>query len=143
MTADCLRSNVGQPVVLCIDDDPQISETIALRLQPYDVEVLRAYHGTHGMWLAMTHGPDLIITDMNMPQGNGIHIVEYVKNNSDTCNTPIIVLTGQRKPELEASARRLGVSHFLTKPVHFDSFVAVIREFIPLKERKEAELLRS
>lgn len=94
MTANPLRPDVGQPIVLCVDDDAQICETIALRLKPYDVEVLRAYHGTRGMWLAMTHGPDLIITDMNMPQGNGIHIVEYLKNNSDTCNTPIIMLSG-------------------------------------------------
>ena len=131
----------ARATILCIDDDPEISETVALRLQQYDVEVLRAYHGMHGLWLAKTNRPDLIITDMRMPQGTGDHIIECLRANSDTRRIPIIVLTGQRNPRLEAIAHRLRVEKLLTKPVHFKELVAAIRTFIPLNTRRRNEIV--
>ena len=125
---------------LCIDDDPQISETIALRLNQYEVNVLRAFHGMHGFWLAMTNRPDLIITDMKMPQGAGEYVVDCLRHNSDTRDIPVIVLTGQRDPQLESRMRQLGVDEFFTKPVHFEQLREAIVKYIPLKERDWGEV---
>ena len=133
-----LTSAAG-PVVLCIDDDPEVSETIALRLRHYEVDVLRAFHGMHGLWLAMTCHPDLIITDLNMPQGGGTYIIECLRNHSDTRGLPIIVLTGQRSPQLEATVRQLGAQHFMTKPVHFDDLATAINTFVPLNVKDVSE----
>jgi len=126
-----LNSDAG-PMVLCIDDDPEISETIALRLQQYNVDVLRAFHGMHGLWLAIRCRPDLIITDVRMPQGGGGYIIERLRSHSVTCGLPIIVLTGQRNPQLEASLRRFGVEQYLTKPISFDELAAEVSKFVPL-----------
>ena len=126
-----LTSDV-RPVVLCIDDDPEISEAISLRLRRYDIDVLRAFHGMHGLCLAVACQPDLIITDLNMPQGGGSYLIECLRNDSSTCGLPIIVLTGQRNPKLEANVRQLGATQFLKKPVHSDELTAAIGKFIPL-----------
>ncbi len=123
------------PTLLCIDDDPQICEAIGLRLREYEVDVLCGYHGTHGFWLAMTDRPDLIITDMRLPQGEGDYVVECLRNNSDTRGIPIIVLTGQRGPEIDEKFRRLDVQAFFTKPVSFEQLLAVIEQHIPLRPR--------
>ncbi|MCH7989066.1 MAG: response regulator [Planctomycetes bacterium] len=123
-----------RPTVLCIDDDPEISRVLSIRLKNYQVEVLRAFHGMHGFWLAMTEKPDLIITDMRMPQGEGDYVVECLKNNSDTSQIPIFVLTGQRDAGLERKMRNLGVEHYFTKPMEFDELRECIEHYIPLHE---------
>ena len=128
-------NEVEWPTLLCIDDDPQISEVIKLRLSQYEVNVLSAYHGMHGFWLAMTNRPDLIITDIKMPQGAGDYVVDCLRNNSDTRDIPVIVLTGGRDPKAESGMRRLGVDEYFTKPVQFDKLREAMRRHIKLKER--------
>ncbi|MEX0611803.1 MAG: response regulator [Pirellulales bacterium] len=125
------------PTLLCIDDDPQISEGIRLRLRDYQVDVLSAYHGMHGFWLAMTERPDLIITDMRMPQGQGDYVVEALRSNSDTRQIPVIVLTGQRSSDVVQKVRQLDVQAFLMKPVRFDQLRPVIEQHIALRKRAE------
>ena len=128
------------PTVLCIDDDPQISEAISLRLSRYKVNVLRAFHGMHGFWLAMTNRPDLIICDMKMPQGAGDYVVDCLRHSSDTRHIPIMILTGQRDPALENKMRGLGVEEFFTKPVLFDCLRDAIGNCIELTDRDWSEL---
>jgi two-component system, OmpR family, response regulator RpaA len=136
----CRLQNADWPTILCIDDDPQIPESISLRLNQYEVNVISACHGMHGFWLAMTNRPRLVITDVNMPQGAGDHVVDCLRNNSDTREIPIIVLTGQRDPQLEARMRHSGADEYLIKPVHFDKLRAAIFKYVPLHERNWIEV---
>lgn len=128
------------PTLLCIDDDLQIGESIKLRLSEHEVNVVLCFHGMHGFHEAMRQKPDLIITDMRMPQGEGNVVVECVRNNPDTCQIPIIILTGQRDRPLEAQMRRLGVQDYLNKPVNFDELRETIAKYIPLRRRPEMVL---
>jgi DNA-binding response OmpR family regulator len=123
--------------ILCIDDDPQITEAIRIRLRGYELDVLCADHGMHGFWLAMTERPDLIITDMHMPQGAGDYVIQCLRNNSDTRSIPVIILTGQRGQALSDLLQGLDVEAVLTKPVLFDDLLATIATYIPLRERDE------
>lgn len=132
------------PIVLCIDDDPDVSETIALRLQHRGAKVLRAFHGMHGLQLAMTQRPSLIITDLRMPQGEGSYVIERLRNHPDTRSVPIIILTGQRRIDLAHTARRFHVDQVLTKPIHFDNLAMAIARFVPLREiRAKTNRLRA
>ena len=136
----CGVVNAQWPTLLCIDDDPLIPEVIGLRLNQYEVNVLSAFHGMHGFWLAMTDRPDLIITDMRMPQGAGDYVVDCLRHNSDTRDIPVIVLTGQRDAQIESRMRHLGVDEFFTKPVQFETLRDAIFKYLPLKERDWGEV---
>ncbi|MCH7752045.1 MAG: response regulator [Planctomycetes bacterium] len=127
------------PKVLCIDDDPNVSEALARRLHSYDVEVVRAFHGMHGFWLAVTEKPDVIITDLRMPQGEGEYVVECLKGNSETAHIPVIVLTGKSEPGLEDKLFRLGVEHFLPKPASFDEILDKLGQYVKLRKRVSIE----
>jgi response regulator RpfG family c-di-GMP phosphodiesterase len=129
------------PTLLTIDDDPHISATFVARLNQYEVHVLSAYHGMHGFWMAMTNRPNLVVTDVRMPQGSGDYVVDCLRNNSDTREIPVIILTGQRNTQIEARMRRLGVSDFFVKPVLFEQLIGAIRKHIPLKERNSDEVM--
>lgn len=124
--------------ILCIDDDPEITRAIELRLRPYSVTVLRAFHGMQGFWLAMTDKPDLIITDINMPQGQGDYVVECLMRNTETSDIPVVVLSGRRDPDLKRQLSSLGVSKYLTKPCPGDELLETIKSFVDLKVREEA-----
>lgn len=123
------------PTLLCIDDDPEISEAIRVRLREYEVNVRCAYHGMHGIWLASTERPDLIVTDMRMPQGQGDYIIGCLRNNADTRAIPVIVLTGQSQPIVSQRVRTLDVQSVVTKPVPFDRLRSIIEQYIPLRPR--------
>ena len=133
--------NSDWPTLLCIDDDPQIWESINLRLRDYEVNVICGYFGMHGFHEAMTYKPDLIISDMKMPQGEGNVVVDCVRKNADTSHIPIIILTGQKDRPLEGQLRRQGVQDYLVKPVEFDELKSAIEKYILLKERELVEAL--
>jgi DNA-binding response OmpR family regulator len=140
-TARKAPSDSRWPMILCIDDDPEITEAIRIRLRPYELEVLCADHGMQGFWLAMTERPDLIVTDMRMPQGAGDYIVRCLRNNSDTRSIPVIVLTGKRGQELDRQLKGLEVGIVLTKPVSFEDLQAAMAKYVPLRDRGDQEPL--
>jgi response regulator RpfG family c-di-GMP phosphodiesterase len=128
-----------QPKILTIDDDPNIAQALQRLFHRFDVVVLQAYHGMHGVWLATVEMPDVIVTDLRMPQGQGQNVVDYLRRNPKTRHIPIIVLTGLRDPDLERRMWKLGIDGYLTKPVDFQELCAVVGRYVPLQERAEEQ----
>jgi response regulator RpfG family c-di-GMP phosphodiesterase len=126
------------PVILTIDDDPNVSQALRRRFSQYKVTVLQAHHGTHGIWLATTCRPDVIITDMRMPQGRGQDVVAHLVRNPETRQIPIVVLTGVLDDELRRRMLNLGVGAYLIKPVSFEDLREAVGRFIKL-ERTDDE----
>ncbi len=124
------------PKVLVIDDDPQITQALAIRLGALGIDVIEAPNAAGGTYLAWTECPDLIITDQNMPGKSGENLIIQLKNDEETKDIPIIVITGQtvggredRGLKREMLGRR-GAVAYLTKPVNFDELVEVLRHHI-------------
>jgi len=122
-----------RPKVLCIDDDPAIVTAIEHHLSQYDVEVHTAFLGKQGIWTAVTEAPDVIITDLRMPHGNGEYVVECLKGRADTCEIPVLVLTGQRDPQIKRWMMTLGIEYYLQKPLQMDKLVRAIGKLIDLQ----------
>lgn len=112
--------------ILCIDDDPQVVNGLARGLEARGATVLRAYHGMQGYWLACSEAPDVIVTDMMMPRGNGEYVVQCLKRNTETRSIPIIVLSGLGMRSLERRIKPLDVEGVFTKPVRFASLYRAI-----------------
>jgi diguanylate cyclase len=123
------------PIVLCIDDDPQVMEVIQDYLDRYDVKLLRAYFGTQGIWLAAVHQPDVIITDLRMPQGDGATVIETLRHNAKTAAIPIVVLTGRTGPDVDRRVRHLGAESCLHKPLHIHDLLAELRRYIEVRPK--------
>ena len=111
------------PTVLCVDDDPNISDAIARRLLRHGIRVLRAYDGMQGCWMAATEKPEVIVLDIAMPKGNGVEILECLQRNKQTANIPVVVLTGNTDPSLCQTMQDLGAVRFLSKPIPFDELL--------------------
>jgi response regulator RpfG family c-di-GMP phosphodiesterase len=97
------------------------------------VDVLSAFFGAQGIWMAVKEMPDVIITDMRMPQGEGRHVVECLQERADTRDIPVIVLTGMRDVNIEQHMRTLGVECYFHKPLHFDTLREALSKYIDLQ----------
>jgi DNA-binding response OmpR family regulator len=132
------RSDAPTPKILCIDDDPAVGQLIRIHLSNYHVKVISAGYGTQGYWDAMVHQPDVVITDLRMPQGSGDYVVECLKRNLTTRGIPVIVLTGRRDPAQQRYLESLGVARYFVKPLPFDQLLTELRRHVTL-EPSDAE----
>jgi DNA-binding response OmpR family regulator len=118
------------PKVLCIDDDPNVSEALARRLHSHGIEVSMAFCGMQGFWQAVTEKPNVIILDYSMPKGDGCQILECLKRNPQTANVPVIVLTGKVDAGLKNRMLKLGADRFFTEPVPFDALLDELSRYL-------------
>jgi CheY-like chemotaxis protein len=118
------------PLILCVDDDPDILSSIELRLRSFDVRFARAFFGMQGLQTAVTHRPDLIIMDLAMPGGNGQYMLECLKRNQRTTDIPVIVLTAMCNRQLRKHVFELGAASYLRKPIRFDDLLHEISRFV-------------
>jgi len=137
----------GEPVaespatekILIVDDDPDITKALAMRLRYFGIETLVAANGIDGYMLAMKENPRVVITDYHMPAGSGDHMIVRMKQNRRTSAIPIIVLTGQtdhrgRNPSLERDILgRRGAAAFLAKPYVFEDLLAELQRHVPIR----------
>ena len=123
-----------QPRILCIDDDPEISKILKLRLEPYGVDVLRAFKGMQGYWTALDMRPDLVILDMVMPDGGGNYILGRLRAHPLTEKIPVLMLTGINTPGVRRQMFGMGVDAYLTKPFDFDDLVEHVGQYVKLQE---------
>ncbi|MGE0378916.1 MAG: two-component system response regulator, partial [Planctomycetaceae bacterium] len=73
-----------RPTILCVDDDPEVTRSIEMVLSNYDVNVVRDCCGRLGVWDVFQTNPDVVITDLRMPDGDGQLLLEQVKSNTRT-----------------------------------------------------------
>ncbi|MDX1490196.1 MAG: response regulator [Pseudohongiellaceae bacterium] len=98
------------------DDDQLALDLISFRLQRLGHDVSTANDGELALTEIQRLKPELIILDYVMPVISGREIVSTLKNNPETANIPIIILTGQWREKDVMEALDLGITDYMTKP---------------------------
>ena len=114
--------SVHSPRVLLAEDDEEIRVMLAKALRRDGMEVLEARNGRElrefvdNGWLrdGRTQMPDLIVSDLYMPEMSGLEVLAAVRQTSAT--TPVILISAYGDEATRAEARRLGVTAFFDKP---------------------------
>lgn len=112
--------------ILIIEDMPTIQENIAQALQLADFEVLRASAGLQGIQLARQHLPDLIISDISLPDLDGYHVLEELRADTYTASIPFIFLTGNTDRTAMRKGMECGADDFLTKPFSAPELIGAV-----------------
>ncbi|HEX9794836.1 MAG TPA: response regulator [Planctomycetota bacterium] len=114
--------------ILLVEDDDNIlmALTVRLRAAGYDVSV--AQDGFSGVQQACRIKPDLIISDISMPAGDGFSVAERVNTAVSTVGTPIIFLTAMKDPDLYERAIQVGAVGFFEKPLDSARLLLAVRE---------------
>ena len=112
--------------ILVVDDEPEIVQSLTLRLTSAGYEVHSAMDGLGATKSAIEVQPDLILLDIGMPAGNGHVVVERLRNIGETSHIPVIYLTARTSDEDYRKARDGGVCKYITKPFDSEVLLAAI-----------------
>ncbi len=104
-----------QPLLLIVEDHMEIRSFIRLALQK-EYKILEAGDGKKGMEIALDQVPDIILSDITMPLGNGIELCDILKNDERTSHIPIILLTASVGEKHELKGLTSGADDYITKP---------------------------
>ncbi|WP_417885796.1 hybrid sensor histidine kinase/response regulator transcription factor [Zunongwangia sp.] len=119
-----LNTKAGRKLILLIDDNTDIHQYLASILkEKYDL--LHALNGQEGINMAVKHIPDLIISDVMMPEKSGIDLTSALKNQEETTHIPIILLSAKDTQEAIIDGYQEGADDYITKP--FSSSVLIAR----------------
>ena len=103
------------PVVLTIDDDQAVRESLANFLEDFGYNVLQAEDGEHGLEVFAAEHPDLILVDLRMPRMDGLQVLAKVQKLSP--QTPVMVVSGAGDIRDVVEALRRGAWDYLVKPI--------------------------
>ncbi|HUV27616.1 MAG TPA: response regulator [Anaerolineales bacterium] len=115
--------------ILFVDDDPLTLETLKRSVELFGHQAILANSGEQAQSLVIEQLPDLIMTDMMLPDTDGVSLVKILKANPEVSAIPVVILSAS--PEVDASEISLaaGAEEFLTKPVRLDKLQSVIERY--------------
>ena len=126
------RTTDRQPRILVVDDDPNIRELLMQELTEAGYRVDVASNGREALAVVRRDRPELIVLDVMMPEMNGFDVAAVLKNDPQTMDIPIVILSIVQDRD---RGFRLGVDRYLTKPIDTD---LLFREVGTLIEQKKS-----
>ncbi|WP_294546522.1 ATP-binding protein [uncultured Bacteroides sp.] len=124
--------------LLIVEDNDEFRFYMKNELSLY-YTVYEASNGKEGEQQALEKAPDIIITDLMMPEMDGLELCHQVKNNINISHIPVILLTANDNIENEKKGYKEGADTYISKPFHWDILLSRIRNLIEQKrERQQA-----
>jgi len=138
------KTKIGAPVILIIEDHPEVSSYIQSVLQA-DYQIETAMNGREGIERALELVPDVIISDVMMPEKDGIEVTHTLKNNELTSHIPIILLTAKASVENRLEGLGAKADAYLTKPFNAGELQLRVKNMLDardkLREKYSRELI--
>lgn len=113
-------------IILTVDDSRTIRDMVSFTLKNAGFEVLEACDGLEGLNVLKTSVPDVIISDINMPNMNGIEFVKAVREIAAFKFTPILMLTTENTDDKKNVGREAGATGWIVKPFDPDKLVQIV-----------------
>jgi len=130
ITPEQARKADQNPVLLVIDDAPEIHRLLAVRLKDEGLEFMTALSGPEGLELAESNQPSLILLDLGMPGHDGFQTLRDLKENRATMEIPVIVLSADANAASKVRAFEIGAMDYVTKPMDVAELRARIQSAI-------------
>jgi signal transduction histidine kinase/DNA-binding response OmpR family regulator/ligand-binding sensor domain-containing protein len=127
-----------EPVLLFVEDNEELRSFIKIILSD-GFHVIEAGNGIEGLEIARNQLPDIIITDLMMPEMDGLELARRIKQETTTSHIPVVVLTAKTDLDTQVEALKRGADDFITKP--FSSTYLKARVENILQQRKKLQEL--
>lgn len=122
------------PLILIVEDNIKVREFTLRELRPY-FQTLEAQNGKEGLFVALKKIPDLIVSDVMMPEMDGFELCKKLKENELTSHIPVILLTAKADEESQLEGIRSGADDFILKPFKTNKLLARIEKLIELRSQ--------
>src|SRR5918912_3779754 len=116
--------------ILLADDSITIQKVVELTFSDGDYEVTAVNNGAKAIQKLSEMRPDIILSDIIMPEKNGYEVCEYVKSHPEFRNIPVVLLTGTFEPFDPDRADKAGCDAVVTKPFESQSLIQKVEELI-------------
>lgn len=119
--------------ILIVEDSPTMRELLGFALRRIrGAEIAEAEDGLEGLRRLGTEEFDIVLVDLYMPRMDGLKLIQAVRARPELATLPIVVVTTAEASEERARAMALGANEYLTKPIHSNLVVAVVRGLLKL-----------
>ena len=129
-------SEDNEPVLLFVEDNEELRSFLKIILAD-GFHVIEASNGNEGLEIARSQLPDIIITDLMMPEKNGLELAREIKEDETTSHIPVVVLTAKTDLDTQVEALKTGADDFITKPFSSTYLRAKIENI--LQQRKKLQ----
>jgi two-component system chemotaxis response regulator CheY len=119
--------------ILIVEDSKSTREYIAATVEAVPgIEAITSASGFEALKLLPRHRFDLIITDINMPDINGLELINFVKKNPQYKDTPLFIITTEGRDQDRDRGMALGAVEYLVKPFQPASLEGLVRRYLKL-----------
>ena len=131
-------SDDSNPSILLIEDNPDVVEYLISCLgEAYQLDF--AYNGRAGIEKALETVPDLIVSDVMMPEKDGFEVCETLKNDERTSHIPIVLLTAKAGVESRIAGLKRGADAYLAKPFHREELLMTLKNLLELRKKLQTK----
>jgi CheY-like chemotaxis protein len=135
-----MMKNESYGRILLVDDDEWISAGVQAVLEARNFEVLTAPDGASGLDIARDQFPDLIISDVVMPEMDGWTFVRHLRSDPRFALVPVLFLTSKGSPLDRISGFQLGADDYIAKPLNLHELPRRVMKALAQRRQLEAEL---
>jgi two-component system response regulator PilR (NtrC family) len=132
---------MSKPIVLIVDDEPDIRELLSITLMRMNLEPRTADNVAGAQKLLRAEKFDLCLTDMRMPDGSGLDLVEWMQTHAP--EVPVAVITAHGNVESAVKALKLGAFDFVSKPLDLADLRKLVNAAIKVSEQKSAQTMNA
>lgn len=123
----------NNPLVLVVDDDPDLVESVSMKLESEQYRVAKAYDGVEAWDKIKTDKPDLIILDVMMPRKNGYELCNEIKNDPKYQDIVVILLTAVADAITSTNYTHLDgkttlADDYIPKPIELDKLMEIVKD---------------
>ncbi len=122
---------MSQPLALVIDDEPDICELLSLTLGRMNIRTETAEDVAGAKALLEKHDFDICLTDMRLPDGDGLELVEWMQSNA--AGVPVAVITAHGNVETAVQALKLGAFDFISKPLDLGNLRTIVENALRVR----------
>jgi two-component system chemotaxis response regulator CheY len=116
--------------ILTVDDSASVRQMVGFTLRKMGYEVVEAVDGQDGLGKVGAGKFDLIITDLNMPNMDGIQMMTAVRQLPGCAFIPMLMLTTESQLEKKEAGRKAGATGWIVKPFNAEKLIAVVQKLV-------------
>ncbi len=116
--------------ILAVDDSRSIRDMVRFALEPLGYAIVEAEDGVEGLERLEAEKVDLVITDLNMPNMNGIEFITEVRGRDKFQGLPMVMLTTEGQAETMRAGKKAGASGWIVKPFNELQLELTVKKFI-------------
>ncbi len=127
-------SGLPSPLLLIVEDNPDVTSYICSFLD-HDYQIITTINGKEGWRDAVKKHPDLILSDVMMPEMDGFELCKKLKSDQRTSHIPVILLTAKADLDSKIEGLEFGADDYISKPFEADELKARIKNLIELRRQ--------